>query len=125
MMVVLKKTSLMLLLLMLSNLGLRAQASAHSSEYLSAVIDSLLTDSSAVIPPPIEGLAIGIPEPEFGIKETHTMYTEQFYSAGGFNYRDAGNGPYTHYVDNTAPNCNDNNAGGYGTSAEPLCSITR
>ncbi len=125
MMVVLKKTSLMLLLLMLSNLGLRAQASAHSSEYLSAVIDLLLTDSSAVIPPPIEGLAIGIPEPEFGIKETHTMYTEQFYSAGGFNYRDAGNGPYTHYVDNTAPNCNDNNAGGYGTSAEPLCSITR
>ena len=70
-------------------------------------------------------LPIGIPAPEFGIEETHEMYDGQFYTAGGFEYRDAGNGPYTHYVDNTAANCDDSNAGGYGTAQEPLCNITR
>lgn len=68
-------------------------------------------------------MPIGIPEPEFGIKETHEMYAGQFYEAGGFDYRDAGNGPYTHYVDNTHPNCDNANANGYGTVEEPLCTV--
>ena len=49
---------------------------------------------------------IGIPEPSFGIDETHRMYEGQFFAAGGFVYRDTGNGPYTHYVDSTAHQLN-------------------
>lgn len=90
------------------------------------VIDLLLSDSQTTPPPqPISGLAIGIPAPTFGITDSHQQYAGQLFEAGGFVYRDAGNGPYTHYVDNTAANCDDNNAGGYGTATEPLCSITR
>lgn len=65
---------------------------------------------------------IGIPRPSFGIEETHYIYSGEYYEAGGFNYRDAGNGPYTHYVDNSV-SCNDANAGGFGTAAEPRCTI--
>lgn len=57
---------------------------------------------------------IGIPEPPFGIHESHTMY------AGQPAYQDAGNGPYTLYVDNASANCSDS---GPGTAAEPRCSI--
>jgi len=66
---------------------------------------------------------IGIPRPEFGIEETHYMYAGQHYEAGGFDYNDAGNGPYSHYVDNTdGLNCtNDDNP--YGTEANPRCRI--
>ena len=65
---------------------------------------------------------IGIPAPPFGINESHTMYAGQYYAAGGFNYRDAGNGPYTHYVDSTDPSATD--AGNpYGTAATPRASL--
>ncbi len=46
---------------------------------------------------------VGIPVPPFGIDESHTMYAGQTYASGGFTYHDAGNGPFTHYVDNTHP----------------------
>jgi len=70
---------------------------------------------------------IGIPEPSFGIHETHYMYEGAFYDFGNGPeaYPDAGNGPYTHYVDNTAPNCNDANNGGYGSATEPRCGLPR
>ena len=55
---------------------------------------------------------IGIPEP-WGITQTHEMYE------GEPGYLDAGNGPYTHYVDNTGV-CSD---AGDGTAAEPRCTI--
>jgi hypothetical protein len=63
---------------------------------------------------------IGIPAPSFGIDETHTMYTGQTYDfgAGPEPYKDAGNGPYTHYIDNTHPNATDS-GNPYGTSGIP------
>ena len=61
---------------------------------------------------------IGIPAPPFGINESHTMYAGQWYPAGGFTYRDAGNGPYTHYVDNTHPSAT-NTSNPYGTATTP------
>ncbi|MCK4276210.1 MAG: right-handed parallel beta-helix repeat-containing protein, partial [Phycisphaerae bacterium] len=65
---------------------------------------------------------IGIPAPPFGINESHTMYAGQWYTAGGFTYRDAGNGPYTHYVDNTHPSATDV-GNPYGTAATPRASL--
>ncbi|MCH8328175.1 MAG: hypothetical protein IID15_06585, partial [Candidatus Marinimicrobia bacterium] len=38
-------------------------------------------------------------------------------------YKDAGNGPYTHYVDNTATNCDNDHAGGRGDEQNPRCSF--
>ena len=98
---------------------MKSQADRYRSIYVSlaTVLLSIPFSVLAYDPP------IGIPEPSFGIDETHRMYEGEFFTAGGFNYRDAGNGPYTHYIDNTAANCNDNNAGGYGTAAEPRCTI--
>lgn len=58
---------------------------------------------------------IGIPEPPFGIDETHYIY------AGLPGYSDAGNGPYTHYVDNSA-DCTDND-NPTGTYENPRCSV--
>ena len=65
---------------------------------------------------------IGIPAPSFGIDESHTMYAGQTFTAGGFVYRDAGNGPYTHYIDNTHPSAT-NTANPYGTAATPRLDI--
>jgi len=69
---------------------------------------------------------IGIPEPEFGIFETHTMYQGQTYDfgSGPEPYRDAGNGPYTHYVDNTHPSAT-NSGNPYGTPELPRLTIPR
>ncbi len=65
---------------------------------------------------------IGIPAPGFGIDESHTMYAGQTYVAGGFTYRDAGNGPYTHYIDNTHASAT-NTSNPYGTAAMPRLDI--
>ena len=71
---------------------------------------------------------IGIPMPEFGIFETHYMYEGQTYdfsldpARGIETYPDAGNGPYTHYVDNTHPNATDDN-NPYGTEERPRVTI--
>ena len=63
---------------------------------------------------------IGIPEPPFGIHETHHMYANGTYDFG-FGpqpYHDAGNGPYTHYVDSThARATNSDNP--FGTAKRP------
>lgn len=56
----------------------------------------------------------GIPKPPFGIDETHLQY------AGRSGYREAGNGPYSVYVDNSNSSCSDR---GPGTADEPHCSI--
>ena len=63
---------------------------------------------------------IGIPAPSFGIEETHRMYEGQTYDfgSGPEPYKDAGNGPYTHYVDNTHPNAT-NTDNPYGTASKP------
>jgi hypothetical protein len=61
---------------------------------------------------------IGIPEPSFGIEESHSMYADATFDfgAGPEAYRDAGNGPYTHYVDNQL---GDDTGNPYGTAANP------
>ncbi len=77
----------------------------------------LLSIASAAMPydPPI-----GIPPPSFGIDESHTMYSDATYDfgAGPVAYPDAGNGPFTHYVDNTHPNAtNEDNP--FGSPDKP------
>jgi hypothetical protein len=63
---------------------------------------------------------VGIPQPDFGINETHKMYVGRTFNfgSGPQPYKDAGNGPYTHYIDNTSPAATDaNNL--FGTSSKP------
>jgi len=67
---------------------------------------------------------IGIPAPEFGIHETHRMYEGKFYDFGKGPelYKDAGYGPYTHYIDNAHPDATDIN-NPFGTPDVPRLSI--
>ena len=67
---------------------------------------------------------IGVPAPPFGIADSHTQYAGKSFNfpSGSKPYPDAGNGPYTHYVDNSKP-CKDSNEGGFGSAANPLCTI--
>lgn len=71
-----------------------------------------LTVGTTYVPP------IGIPNPEFGINESHRMYASATFDFGfGLEpYRDAGNGPYTHYL-NHQTGSDTNNL--YGTAAFP------
>lgn len=65
---------------------------------------------------------IGIPPPEFGINESHNMYAAASFDFGGGPepYRNAGNGPFTHYVDFNV----GNDAGNpFGTAASPRKTI--
>jgi len=67
---------------------------------------------------------IGIPAPDFGIEETHYMYEGQTYDFGNGPeaYKDAGNGPYTHYLDcSHAAATDENNL--YGTPAKPRMTV--
>ena len=68
---------------------------------------------------------IGIPAPPFGIDETVGMYDDATYDfgSGAVSYPDNGNGPYTHYVDNTHPSATDT-ANPYGTPSVPRKSPT-
>jgi hypothetical protein len=50
------------------------------------------------------------------------MYAGKTYAAGGFVYKDAGSGPYTHYVDNTNSASTDTN-NPYGTKEKPRKTI--
>ena len=63
---------------------------------------------------------LGIPMPDFGILETPRMYEGKTYDfgSGPEPYKDAGNGPYTHYIDNTDPNATDT-SNPYGTAGTP------
>ncbi len=96
----------------------------ESHTYAQRVTGLLLNQNFEAWAPPI-----GVPAPPFGIKETHEMYAgERFDFDGdgqlepGEEYNDAGDGPYTHYVDNTHPSAtNSNNP--YGTAQTPRLSI--
>ncbi len=92
------------------------------SGFLAFVI--VLVGLAACIPTAVADYVppIGIPAPSFGINELHTMYAGQWYTAGGFTYRDAGNGPYTHYVDNAHPSAT-NSGNPYGTATTPRLDI--
>ncbi len=89
-----------------------------SRSYAAIAADTSGQDFVAWCPP------VGIPTPEFGISQTHYMYADATYDFGYgvTGYPNAGNGPYTHYVDNSTA-CNDNNNGGFGSPTEPLCRI--
>jgi len=78
---------------------------------------SMKINSAPYIPP------IGIPAPEFGISEAHTMYENSQYDFGNGPepYKDAGNGPYTHYVDNSVTCIDSRN--GFGTFEKPRCNL--
>ncbi|MCU0918352.1 MAG: right-handed parallel beta-helix repeat-containing protein, partial [Planctomycetes bacterium] len=67
---------------------------------------------------------LGIPMPEFGVFETHRMYEGKTYDfgSGPESYKDAGNGPYSHYVDNAHPSATDT-ANPYGTPDKPRRTI--
>ncbi len=67
---------------------------------------------------------VGVPMPEFGISDSHVMYRgAQFnFGAGPQAYRDAGNGPYTHYIDNTSPSATDT-GNPFGTASMPRATI--
>jgi|GEM_PF-1247262 len=66
-------------------------------------------------PPPGDKMPIGIPAPSFGLKETFKMYQ------GKSGYKTSTTGPYTHYVDNTHPNCSDKQS--HGSPSKPLCDL--
>ena len=67
---------------------------------------------------------LGIPTPDFGILETPRMYEGKTYDfgSGPQPYKEAGNGPYTHYIDNTDPNATDT-SNPYGTASKPRKTI--
>jgi hypothetical protein len=65
---------------------------------------------------------IGIPAPAFGITQSHEMYSGREFQAGKFSYNNAGNGAYSHYVDNSKT-CADGGNNPFGTAARPRCSI--
>ncbi|MDO8954857.1 MAG: hypothetical protein Q7V63_08410 [Gammaproteobacteria bacterium] len=65
---------------------------------------------------------IGIPSPTFGIEQQHTDYSGNTFVAGGFIYKDAGTGPYSHYIDNSSSSCTDT-SNAYGTEETPRCTI--
>ena len=114
--------------------GLTAGATYY---YQITVVDSAgnetsSADASFTLPSPITTPSgsweppIGIRAPEFGIEESHTMYEDALYDFGNgpVPYPDAGNGPYTHYVDNQHPNATDSN-NPYGTPDKPRMTIPR
>lgn len=63
---------------------------------------------------------IGIPNPSFGLFESHMMYVgvNYSYSTGSAPYKSAGHGPYSHYVDSSDPNSTNTN-NNYGTLVLP------
>ncbi len=69
---------------------------------------------------------IGIVTPEFGINESHWMYSEPGatynYGNGSEAYRMGDDGPYTHYVDNSHANATDSN-NPFGTPDKPRKTI--
>ena len=114
--------------------GLTAGATYH---YQLTVMDAAgneasSADASFTLPSPVATTTgsweppIGIRAPEFGIEESHTMYENALYDFGNgpVPYPDAGNGPYTHYVDNQHPNATDSN-NPYGTPDKPRMTIPR
>jgi hypothetical protein len=64
----------------------------------------------------------GIAAPAFGVSQAHTMYTGTLYDFGGelATYPNAGNGPYTHYINF---NTGDDTANPYGSPARPRRTI--
>ncbi len=104
----------------------RARSVSARSAILTALVSTALLlvsprSARAWTPP------IGIPPPDFGIVESHLDYESALYDFGDGPeaYRDAGNGPYTHFVDNSAPNCADDVDGepSYGSPEVPRCTI--
>ena len=67
----------------------------------------------------------GIPEPEFCVRESHRDFEGMTYAfdTGAAPYPDAGDGPYTHYVDGSA-GCTDTD-NPYGSPGSPRCTPPR
>jgi Divergent InlB B-repeat domain/Right handed beta helix region len=69
---------------------------------------------------------IGIPMPGFGIEELHTMYQDSLFDFGNGSeaYKDAGNGPFTHYVDKQHGSATDSD-NPFGTTDKPRLTIPK
>jgi hypothetical protein len=67
---------------------------------------------------------VGIPAPPFGIDQSVSMYSSATFDfgSGPVPYPNAGNGPYTHYVDNKASGATDTN-NPYGTPSKPRLTV--
>ena len=89
----------------------------YDGEAYSAAATVSITVASWVSP-------LGIPMPAFGITQKHTMYEGQTfdYGSGPEPYRDAGNGPYTHYVDKNHSQATDS-SNTFGTPSKPRRTI--
>lgn len=79
----------------------------------------LKAQASSIWKPPI-----GIPTPEFGIEETHSMYKGKLFQFGSVQkvYPDAGYGPYTHYIDSKSANATDTD-NPYGSPQKPRITV--
>jgi hypothetical protein len=62
----------------------------------------------------------GIPAPSFGINDSHRMFVDRTFDFGfgAVSYPEAGNGPFTHYVDNTHPAATDS-SNPFGSPEKP------
>jgi hypothetical protein len=69
---------------------------------------------------------IGIPAPDFGIEVSHLMYADSLFDfgSGPEAYKDAGSGPYTHYIDKTHPSAT-NTDNTFGTPDKPRLTIPK
>ena len=66
---------------------------------------------------------LGIPEPDFGIRETYRMYDNAAHRNPALTYRqNIEGGYYTHYVDNTYPGATDT-SNPYGTAERPRATV--
>lgn len=105
-----------------------ASGDAPGSDQFSYTVSDGQNEASGVVslevgnPPPGVWLPpAGIPRPEFGIEEDQQMYAGKLYDYDDWvyspgtltnvkttaSYRNAGNGPYTHYIDAASPNAID------------------
>lgn len=65
---------------------------------------------------------LGIPKPPFGIEESYRYYDRPENRNPALTYyENSEGGYYTHYIDNTDPDCSDESE--FGTEALPRCSI--
>jgi len=100
----------------------------HMAFRLSLIIFALILSADPMLLAAPESAwitPIGIPEPPFGIEETHWMYENQTYDFGNGPepYRMGPDGPYTHYVDNTHPQAT-NESNPFGTHDKPRMSYS-
>lgn len=97
-------------------------AGADSFVYQATFAANTFRRTVTLLVDPTYSSMVAIPAPPFGINESHWMYAGQMFDYGGRlgPYKDAGNGPYTHFVDF---NIGSDASNPYGSAANPRKSI--